>query len=285
MKARYWKRDGEVIVCLLCPQNCRLREGKRGFCAGRRAEKGQMAVETYGRIAAMQLDPIEKKPLSRFHPGSSILSVGSYGCNLRCANCQNWSISSGVAPTREMTVSELVEIAESYKAKGNIGLAYTYAEAVPWFEFVLDCAREIRRKGMQNLLVTNAYAWEDPFREMVEAMDAMNVDLKSFRSEFYAEVCGGKLEPVLRNVETAAKASHLHLEVTTLIIPGLNDSEEEIDELARFLADLSPEIPWHLSRFFPSYRMTEVPETPRETMRCLEAVAKRHMKHVFLGNI
>lgn len=272
-------------ICVLCFHHCRLEEGQTGLCRARICRDGQIRPLNYGKLTSLALDPIEKKPLRRFHPGSKILSVGSFGCNLRCPFCQNHSISmagDGDLEVGEMSPKDLAEGAMALRNRGNIGVAYTYNEPLIGYEFVLDCAKEIRSRGMYNVLVTNGTIEEEPWRNLLPWIDAANIDLKGFTPEWYRRL-GGDLETVKRSIRMAAEAG-CHVEVTTLLIPGENDSEEEIRALSGWLAGLNPEIPLHLSRFFPRYRMTDRPPTPVKTVYTLTETARENLKYVYTGN-
>ncbi|MEA5020302.1 MAG: AmmeMemoRadiSam system radical SAM enzyme [Gordonibacter sp.] len=278
--------DATGTVCGVCPHACLLTEGKRGFCGARRAHGGQIVDENYGRVTSLALDPIEKKPLARFRSGSLVLSVGSYGCNLRCPFCQNASIACagpGEVPWRTMAPEEVVRLAEEAMPRGNVGIAYTYNEPLIGYEFVLDTARLARTRGLVNVLVSNGMVNPGPLSELVPYIDAANIDLKGFTQEFYDEVAGS-LATVKRTIETLAASPTCHLEVTTLVIPGLNDDAYTIDAAAAWLASLDRSIPYHLTRFFPCYRMQDRPPTPVTKLRTLAVVARRHLDDVLLGN-
>ena len=276
------------VRCGICHHNCSLDEGQLGVCRARRNRGGRIICENYGRITSIALDPIEKKPLYRFRPGSRILSVGSYGCNMRCLNCQNCEISMAdperdarMARWSEMTPEELVERAVKLALYGNVGLAYTYNEPFIGYEFVMDCAKLIRERGLVNVAVTNGCISEQPLLEILPYFDAMNIDLKSFRHDFYRRM-GGDLDTVLNTIKIAAK--RCHVEVTTLIIPGENDTDEEMDEIASWLSGVDEDITLHVTRFFPAWKMRDRPPTPVDRVYALAGVAKRHLKHVFVGN-
>lgn len=270
--------------CGICPHKCRLSEGQTGFCNGRICRDGRVVCENYGKITSIALDPIEKKPLYRFYPGSRILSVGSYGCNLRCPFCQNCEISM-VRGTEEhydtITVDGLAEKAQELKSRGNIGIAYTYNEPLIGYEFVMDCSKAARDRGLKNVVVTNGYICEEPLKNLLPLIDALNIDLKAFSDEFYARI-KGDLDTVRNTIKIAA--GQCHVEVTTLIIPGENDSEEEIEALSGWLAGISPDIPLHITRFFPRWRMRDKEPTPVRTIYRLADVARRNLKHVYEGN-
>ena len=277
---------GQRVTCTICPHGCRLAEGQTGLCHGRVARDGRVADANYGRITSLALDPIEKKPLARFRPGAKVLSVGSYGCNLRCPFCQNASIACACerdVPWREIALAELVELAASLMPEGNIGIAFTYNEPLVGFEFVRDTARLSRERGLANVLVSNGSVNDGPLREVAALIDAANIDLKGFTQSFY-DFVGGDLDTVKHTIEALTAEPGCHLEVTTLIIPGLNDSEDEIDAAAAWLASLDPGIPYHITRFFPCHRLQDRPATPPATVHQLAAIARRHLKHVYVGN-
>lgn len=276
----------DFVVCEICPHACRLRESQRGRCKARAAHGGRVVDENYGRITSIALDPIEKKPLARFRPGSKILSVGSYGCNLSCPFCQNASIAAVGADAsswREVSPEELVTEAVRARARGNIGIAFTYNEPLVGFEFVRDTARLAHEAGLVNVLVTNGMVNPGSLAELLPFVDAANVDLKGFGQDFY-DFVGGDFEAVRATIQAMAARETCHVEVTTLIVPGMNDSEEEIDALSAWLASLDPEIPYHVSRFFPCHRLTDRGPTPVRTVYRLADVARRHLRHVHTGN-
>ena len=271
-------------LCELCFHHCALDEGQTGLCRARACQDGKIVSLNYGKLTSLALDPIEKKPLRRFHPGSLILSVGSFGCNMRCPFCQNHEISmagdSGI-PTVEVSPEQLAAQAAELVPHGSIGVAYTYNEPLTGYEYVRDCAALVHEQGMVNVLVTNGTVEEEPWRALLPLVDAANIDLKGFTPSWYRRL-GGDLETVKRSIVLAAE--RCHVEVTTLLIPGENDSEEEIRELARWLASISSEIPLHLSRFFPRYRMLDRPPTPVEQVSCLAETARRYLSYVYTGN-
>ncbi len=271
-------------TCRICPHACSLAEGRRGLCRARVARGGEVVAENYGRVTSLALDPIEKKPLARFRPGTQILSVGSYGCNLRCPFCQNASIASAGAndvPWREIPPERLVQLAR--ETPDNIGLAYTYNEPFVGFEFVRDCARLARKVGLANVVVSNGMVNPGPLAEVLPRLDAANIDLKGFTQGFY-DLVGGSLEIVKGTIAAMAACPTCHLEVTTLIVPGLNDSEDEVEAAAAWLAALDSQIPYHLTRFFPCHRMTDRAPTPVATLRRLAVIARKHLEHVYVGN-
>jgi pyruvate formate lyase activating enzyme len=264
-EASYYKlSDEKNIRCFLCPHQCLIPEGKTGFCGVRRHQGGKLYALNYSRVASLALDPIEKKPLYHFHPGSFILSAGTIGCNLSCLFCQNWSISKEVAaPTQPVTSRELVRQAQK---QNSLGIAYTYNEPFIWFEFVLETARMAREAGLKNVLVTNGYVSPEPLKEILPLIDAANIDIKSIRDEFYKSHCSGRVDEVLETVKTMCRSCHV--ELTNLLIPTLNGDK----------------VPLHFSRYFPCYKMT-IPSTPLDTLYRAEAIAKKKLKYVYLGNI
>lgn len=284
IKAQYYtKLNDGVAHCLLCPHNCHIKPGKKGICTVRANLDGDLYTESYGQLSSLALDPIEKKPLYRFNPGSKILSAGSYGCNFSCSFCQNHSIAIGKPETSFISPENLVYKAYCLNNSGNIGLAYTYNEPFMSYEYVLDCCKLIRDRGLKNVIITNGYIQEAPLMEILPYIDAMNIDLKSFRSDFYKKICNGNVEFVKKTIEIASKACHV--EITCLVIPGLNDSTEEIDALSQWLSSQSPDIPLHLTRFFPRHKMLDRSPTPKDTMERLIFVASKHLKYVYAGNI
>lgn len=271
-------------VCYICPHHCSLNEGQIGFCRARINRDGKVICENYGKVTSIALDPIEKKPLRHFFPGNYILSVGSYGCNLRCAFCQNCEISmvSGdQINTDDITPEELAQYAVKLKNRRNIGVAYTYNEPLVSFEFVRDCAKLVREKDLKNVIVTNGYICSEPLLELLPYIDAMNIDLKGFTERFY-EKLHGDLETVKTTITLAAEKCHI--EVTTLIIPGENDSEEEMERLSGWLASVNPEIPLHISRFFPRFKMMDKEPTPVATIYNLADIARKKLRNVYTGN-
>ncbi|MEC4295318.1 AmmeMemoRadiSam system radical SAM enzyme [Adlercreutzia shanghongiae] len=277
---------GQRAVCATCPHACTLAEGQTGLCHARTAVGGQVVDANYGRVTSLALDPIEKKPLARFRPGTNVLSVGSYGCNPHCPFCQNAAIACAGqddVPWREIAPAELADLAASLVPEGNIGIAFTYNEPLVGFEFVRDTARLARKRGLANVLVSNGYVNDGPLREVAPLIDAANIDLKGFTQSFY-DFVGGDLATVKHAIEVLAAEPGCHLEVTTLVIPGLNDSEREIGAAAQWLASLDPSIPYHLTRFFPCHRLTDRPATPAATVHKLADMARHHLKHVYVRN-
>lgn len=274
----------QEAVCPVCPHHCLLAEGQTGRCRARKNREGEIVSINYGKLTSLIPDPIEKKPLRRFFPGSRILSVGSFGCNLACPFCQNHEISmadSGQAYCREITPEALAGLAQAYQNRGNIGVAFTYNEPLVGYEFVRDTARLVRKRGMKNVLVTNGFAELSVLEELLPYVDAMNIDLKGFTDAWY-ERLGGDLETVKRFIARAAQ--DCHVELTTLIVPCENDSEEEMEREAGWIASLDREIPLHVTRFFPQYRMTDKGPTPVERVYRLRDTAARWLRYVYVGN-
>lgn len=271
------------LRCTLCFHHCQLAEGQIGQCRARENRNGQIISLNYGQLTALALDPIEKKPLRRFHPGSLVLSVGSFGCNLHCPFCQNASIAAAGAdiPTTFVAPETLVQKALQLQPQGNIGLAYTYNEPLIGYEYVRDCAALVRKAGMYNVLVTNGTIEEQPWQALLPWIDAVNIDLKGFTASWYRAL-GGDLETVKRTIRMAADVCHV--EVTTLIVPGENDSEDMMRALSAWLASVNPEIPLHVSRFFPRHHMTNRPPTPVQTVYHLAKVARENLHYVYIGN-
>ena len=279
----YEKLDNSKVRCLLCPHECVLPHAGTGVCRARRNTDGSLYSLNYSCVTSVALDPIEKKPLYHFRPGSLILSAGTFGCNFKCSWCQNWTIAHKDPRTMELTPEGLAELAVEYASRGSIGVAYTYNEPSIWYEFIYDAARLVKEQGLVNVLVTNGFINPGPLEQLLPYVDAMNIDVKAFTEDFYNKYCKGALSSVMRTVEKAARSCHV--EITTLVIPGLNDSSEEIGSLASWLASISPDIVLHLSRFFPSYQMNDIIPTPRETLENARNSALRHLRYVYLGNI
>jgi pyruvate formate lyase activating enzyme len=256
-----------------------IAEGKRGICRVRENQKGILYTVIYGQLTSHSADPVEKKPLYHFRPGSLAFSIGTLGCNLSCDFCQNWEISQGTVPTYRMTSQRIVETAHQ---RGCESIAYTYNEPSIWYEFVYDTAVLAKKEGICNVLVTNGYIREEPLRKLLPLVDALNIDVKGFTGQFYKELCHGKLLPVLEAVEIAKEYSWV--EITTLIIPGRNDSDKEINHLVDWVASLGVETPLHFSRFYPQYHL-HLPTTPVETLERARALAQKKLRYVYIGNV
>jgi len=276
----YEKLDGQRVRCKLCPHGCLIAEGKTGLCRVRLNEGGTLYSVIYGRVTSVAMDPIEKKPLYHFHPGTAILSLGTMGCNFACMFCQNYTIAQMDAATRPLSSQDAVQAA---LANDSIGIAYTYNEPFIWFEYVLETAKLARENGLKNVLVTNGYVQQEPLNELLPFVDALNIDIKSIRPEFYKKICRGSLEPVLETCKTASKAALV--EVTNLIIPGHNDGDDDFEKLAAWIAEnMGRQTPAHLSAYFPCWKMT-APPTPQATLERAYEIFARHLDYVYLGNV
>ena len=274
-----------MAACEICFRHCEISEGCLGACKARTCKDGRIVSSNYGRITGIALDPIEKKPLSRFYPGSKILSVGSYGCNLFCPFCQNYDISrSSGEEYDEITPEELADIAYKFTDRGNIGVAYTYNEPLIGYEFVRDTAKLVKANGMKNVLVTNGTAELPILEELLPYIDAMNVDIKSMDPDTYKKILGGSLSTTKAFIERAVK--DCHVELTMLIVTDMNDSEDEMRELTEWISGLEGgnEIPLHISRFFPRYKMTDRPATDVGKIYKLADIARDRLKYVYTGN-
>lgn len=277
----YEKAAGGAVSCFLCPHHCKIPPGRVGICRVRKNIDGKLYSINYGRVSSWAIDPVEKKPLYHFYPGSQIFSVGSIGCNFRCKFCQNWQIAQLTdMPTQEVSAAVLVETAN--RQKGNIGIAYTYNEPTIWYEYFLECAKLARQEGLKNVLVTNGFIEKEPLQEILPYIDAMNIDVKAFNEEFYKDLAFGQLAPVKQTVEIAQ--AQCHVEITTLIIPGMNDKDEEIEELAKWLSSLRKDIPLHLTRYFPNYKL-DIPPTPIERIKSARDIAAKFLDYVYTGNM
>ena len=281
-EALFYEKQGDKINCKLCPHNCLIKEGAYGKCNVRVNREGLLYTINYGEITSIAKDPIEKKPLYHFKPGSNILSVGSFGCNFSCDFCQNHSISQGRVSSEYIPPEKLVEICKSLE--DNIGVAFTYNEPSIWYEYVYHSARLLKEtlKNINIVLVTNGYIKEEPLKKLLPYVDAMNIDLKAFNNKYYKDVCGGTVRPVMDTIKISSK--ECHIEVTTLLVSGENDSSYEIKEIAGFIASVNKDIPLHLSRYFPSYKMKN-PATKLEVMLQDRDIAKEYLSHVYVGNV
>lgn len=286
-EAMYYENAGAFVSCRLCPHNCLIGKNKPGLCKARLYLDDKLTAAGYGRVSALGLDPIEKKPLRNFYPGSWILSLGSYGCNMRCAFCQNDAISQNRVlidfPKRTETGYYTPEeiLRKAYGQPKNIGIAFTYNEPLINIEYVMETALLFKASGQKVVLVTNGLINAEPLDDLLPMVDALNIDVKGFSKAIYKKL-GGDLDTVKYTVQTAA--ARCHVEVTALIVPGENDSPEEMESLTDWLAAVNPHIPLHISRFFPRYLMREKPATPIETLNEMSAIARRRMRHVYLGN-
>ena len=284
---RWWHAlDDGRLQCDLCPRDCQLHEGQRGACFVRQSIQGQMVLTTYGRSSGFCIDPIEKKPLNHFYPGTAILSFGTAGCNLACKFCQNWDISKSRDMDRLMDAASPDAIAQAARRLGAPAVAFTYNDPVIFAEYAMDTAQACREAGIRSVAVTAGYIHAAPRREFFALMDAANVDLKSFSDAFYIKYCNGRLEPVKQTLKTMVELGLL-VEVTTLVIPGLNDDPGELEQMASFIAGkLGPSTPWHLSRFHPAYQLTQIGSTPVETLETACDIAlSAGLVHVYTGNV
>ena len=287
MECRYYHRlaDGRV-ACTLCPHHCRIAEGKTGVCRSRRNQGGVLVSEVYGKPCALAIDPIEKKPLYHFHPGTTCLSLACTGCNFRCLNCQNHDISQ-IAPLDtshyELPPEAVVALCQQHHCPG---IAYTYTEPLTYLEYIADIARLAHDAGLWNILVTAGYVCQEPLADLLPYLDAANVDLKSFSDDIYKRVSGGHLQPVLDTI-IAMKQAGVWVEITNLVIPGINDDMNMIRRMCRWLNDNRlAEAPLHFTRFFPRYRMQDIPPTPLPTLQAAQRVAEEEgIKYVYLGNV
>lgn len=282
-EAGFYNRNAdESTSCQLCPHGCRIVKGGWGRCSARQNIDGVLLAATYGEVSATALDPIEKKPLYHYKPGSKILSVGSSGCNLSCGFCQNYRISMEKPKTRQILPVELVNAAVKLHGEGNIGIAFTYNEPTIGIEYVLDTAKLVKAAGMDVILVTNGFINQKPMLELAGCTDAMNIDLKAFTERFYHETCKGALKPVQQTIELLT--GRLHLELTTLVIEGYNDSLDEMNRLCEWVASIDPAIPLHLSAYYPAYHF-DAPPTSGTTLASCRAIAEKHLRHVYVGNL
>jgi pyruvate formate lyase activating enzyme len=285
--ARWWHRlaDGR-LQCDLCPQECKLRDGQRGACFVRRREGAQLALTTYGLASGFCIDPIEKKPLAHFHPGSSVLSFGTIGCNLACRFCQNWDISASRDAERLQDAASPDAIAQAALAHGCRTVAFTYNDPVVFAEYAIDIADACRAAGLNAVAVTAGYMHDEPRREFYAHMDAANVDLKAFTDEFYASITRSHLQPVLDTLSYLAHETDVWFEITTLLIPGHNDSDAELGRMTEWIAtELGPDVPLHFSAFHPDHHLRDVPPTPPATLRRARRIAmEAGLRYVYTGN-
>lgn len=281
-EARYWRSEGELIRCGLCHHRCAIAPGRSGLCRVRKNEGVRLVLPYYGLVSAAAVDPIEKKPLYHFLPGSAVYSVGYLGCNLRCPFCQNHHIAQEFDADAAAYAAP-ARLARAALASGAPSLAHTYSEPLIHIEYVMAVMREARALGLKNVLVTNGSAAAEPAREVLALCDAVNLDIKAWDPAWYRQELGGDRDGTLAFAR-AARESGVHLEVTTLVVPGRNDTDEDIEGIAGFLAGLDPEIPYHLSAYHPAWRYRE-PATPVSTLRRLKAVAERRLRYVHLGNV
>ncbi len=291
MSAPAWlskKLEDGRIVCEACSHRCKLKEGQYGICGVRKVENGQLRLLVYGLAAAVNVDPVEKKPMFHFQPGSKSFSFGTVGCNFRCQFCQNFDISQYPKEHDHRIFGEKLPPQKAVEAALRYGcesIAYTYNEPIVFFEYTYDTAKLAHEKGLKNIYVTSGYETHRAIDELAPFVDGMNIDIKGFTDAFYKKICGARLEPVLDAIRYAHKKG-IWIETTTLLIPGKNDSDEEIRDIAKFLVDLDSAIPWHLSAFYPMYKMLDVPPTPAKTLRRAYEIGKEEgLKYVYVGNL
>lgn len=283
LEARFWEKQDGNAKCRLCPHVCLIPPGKAGICGTRENRDGTLLSMNYGLLSSVALDPVEKKPLFHVDPGGYLLSAGSFGCNFSCEFCQNWQISQERPDLFEATPERVVRMAVEQRQKhpGVTGIAYTYNEPTVWMEFVEDCASLAKQHGLRNVLVTNGFVSLDVLSQVLPLVDALNIDVKGWTEDFYRRVIHGRLQPVLETVEAARRQSWV--EVTYLVIPGENDGDDDVRALSTWLKSLSPAIPLHLSRYFPSYHFDR-PATPVGTLERLRDVAMKDLYYVYIGN-
>ena len=287
MECRYYKKsDDGRIECQLCPHHCRMADGKTGLCRSRKNKGGVLVSEVYGKPCSLAIDPIEKKPLYHFHPGTTCLSMACTGCNFRCLNCQNYEISQ-VQPSEvdhyDLSPEAVVELCLEHHCPG---IAYTYTEPLTYLEYITDTARLAHKAGLWNILVTAGYVCQEPLNDLLPHLDAANIDLKSFSDDIYMKVSGGHLQPVLDTI-LAMHGAGVWIELTNLVIPGVNDDRQMIRKMCRWIAANGlADNPLHFSRFFPKYKMRNIPPTPLQTLKEAEQIAlEEGIKYVYLGNV
>ncbi|MEA3401185.1 MAG: AmmeMemoRadiSam system radical SAM enzyme [Armatimonadota bacterium] len=282
-EADWWEVEEERVHCLLCPHDCRIAEGRVGICRVRRNMEGTLRPINYAQVTSAAMDPIEKKPLYHFHPGTMILSLGTFGCNLTCQFCQNYTISQGQPATQTLRPKEVVQSALDARGRGNIGIAYTYNEPIIWYEYVRDTAQLAHQEGLKNVLVTNGLIQQEPLEELLPLIDAMNVDIKAMDDDFYRRLCG------IRSGAQARRTVELSIdrcavEITNLLVTDENDSEEDVRELVEWAAGVSPDLPLHLSRYRPAYKFS-APPTPMERIHRAAEIAREKLNYVYVGNV
>jgi len=277
--AHFYTQKNDILRCCLCPHNCLIDEDCFGICRNRKNIGGKLQATGYAQVSSLCFDPIEKKPLYHFYPFSTILSVGGLWCNLKCSFCQNWRIAHKEAETISISPEKLCDMA---LLNGSIGIAFTYNEPFIWYEYVYDVSVLARKSNLKILLVTNGYINLKPLKNLLPFVDAMNIDVKGFRNDYYRDICGGELDYVKNTVEESAK--HCHVEITTLIVNGLNDKVEELRDMLKWLESVNPLIPLHISRYYPEYKM-RIPETPTKTLYELRKIASEYLSFVYIGNV
>jgi pyruvate formate lyase activating enzyme len=287
-EAMFYESSDEKVRCTLCNQRCLIKEGRKGICGVRENHAGQLYSLVYGKSVAAGTDPIEKKPLFNFYPGTTAYSVATVGCNFRCLHCQNWEISQMPKGKEGKIVGDALspeKIVANAKGMGCQSIAYTYTEPTVFFEYAYDTAKLAHQEGIKNVFVTNGYTSAEAIKEISPYLDAANVDLKGFSETFYPNVCGAKLQPVLDNIGLY-KELGIWIEVTTLIIPGYNDDEHQLGEIAGFIKGVGEDIPWHVTAFYPAFKLLDVPPTSAESLRMARDIGmKAGLRYVYEGNI
>jgi len=278
----YDRLPDSSVQCRLCPHHCRLSEGQTGLCGARTNQAGRLLAANFGQVASLALDPIEKKPLYHFYPGKYILSAGTFGCNFSCLFCQNYQISQKKPEVTYLAPEMLVQLADTYRNEDSIGVAFTYNEPSLWYEYILETAPRLKELGLKTVLVSNGFIEKKPLQQLMPYIDAVNIDVKAFNGSFYRRLCRGRLEVVKDNVEYFS--SHTHVEITTLLIEGQNDSREEIEALSRWLASLNADIPLHFSRYYPAYKFYQPPTPESVLFKCRE-IASEYLSFVYIGNL
>lgn len=278
----FYEKDGDRVKCMLCPHNCIIGNEKHGRCSVRVNKGGVLKSINYGEITSMSVDPVEKKPLYHFKPMKNILSVGSFGCNFSCQFCQNYTIAQRRAESEYVPSKELIKICLG--VKDNIGIAFTYNEPSIWYEYVYETSKLLKETHpeLSVVLVTNGYIELEPLQKLLPYVDAMNIDLKAFNSQYYKKICGGDVKSVLKVISESAKETHV--EITTLLVNNLNDSASEVESIAAYIGDLDKDIPLHLSRYFPTYKMDR-PATDINVMIESRKIARKYLNYVYLGNV
>ncbi|KLO24295.1 radical SAM protein [Marinitoga sp. 1197] len=277
----YEKYKNNIVKCSLCPHNCIIKENSTGICGVRKNIVGVLYTLNYGEITALNIDPIEKKPLFHYYPGKKVFSIGTWGCNFKCAFCQNFEISQ-IHPYSIYKISpeELVDIV----VKKNMDMvAFTYSEPIVWYEYVYDTAKKLKENNIKTILITNGYINREPLLKLLPYIDAVNIDLKGFNDEFYKKIIGGKKEPVMENIKILIK-NKIHTEVTTLVVTEGNDNKMELEDLFKWLGEISKDIPLHLSRYYPIYKYNK-PSTDILFLKELYQIARKHLNYVYLGNV
>jgi pyruvate formate lyase activating enzyme len=279
-KAMYFETKGSIVICNLCPHHCALKNNEIGKCRVRVNRDNILYTMNYGEVTSAGNDPIEKKPLYHFYPGTNIISLGTFGCNLKCEFCQNHRIAHGNPKSKYLDYDDLKLILEQHEF--NVGIAFTYNEPTIWYEYIYDCVKKIKEDtNLKVVLVTNGFIEEEPLLNLLPYIDAMNIDLKSYHDDFYQDICKARLHPVLKTIEVASK--HCHIEVTTLMVTH-HVQLDDIEKISKFLSELNPDIPLHLSRYFPNYKMNDEP-TDINLMEQARLIASSYLNYIYLGNL